>query len=139
MDAASLPVCADDIDAEWLSRALRAEHPGVDVASVTVVDRSEVTNSHARLAVEYRTADGAPTTLFCKLLPAGDRRAAIAATQMGPREARFYTELAPMLDLRVPHAYVAMLDPVDGAFVLLLQNMLASLSLPGTWMQGFFC
>ncbi len=43
------------------------------------------------------------TTLFVKLLPLDPaRRDAVAATGMGPREARFYRELAPTLAMRVP-------------------------------------
>lgn len=122
--AGSIPDRAEAIDAAWLEAALRERHPGVRVESVEVVDRAEVTNNHAWLRVRFAEAAGVPESLFCKLLPVEPaRRAAIAATGMGLREARFYAELAPHLKLRVPRAFVARCDVGDGRFVLLLEDL----------------
>jgi hypothetical protein len=120
------PRTADDISVPWLTEALSARHPGVRVASVTVRDRHEVTNAHAILDVVYDQAAGAPATLFCKLPPVDDRRAAIIATGMGPREARFYDELAPSVSMRVPEAHVARQDDDSGLFVMLLEDLVAA-------------
>jgi aminoglycoside phosphotransferase (APT) family kinase protein len=123
----NIPRSADEIDAAWLEGALADRHPGVRVEGVEITDRAEVTNNHAWLRVRYAEAAGAPGSLFCKLLPVEPaRRGAIAATGMGLREARFYAELAPLLALRVPHAYVARYDEADGSFVLLLEDLRAS-------------
>jgi hypothetical protein len=122
----AIPATADEITAEWLTEALQRHHRGADVSSVEVVHTSEVTNAHARLAVTYREAAGAPGSLFCKLLPTGERRALIANTRMGPREVRFYDDLAPKLSLRVPAVHVALHDPSDESFVLLMEDLLAS-------------
>jgi len=122
-----IPTTAAEVDPEWLTHALAPKHPGVRVAEVRLVDRTEMTNSHARLEVRYDESDGAPAAMFCKLLPASPkRRALIAQTRMGPREARFYAQIAPQVDLRVPHAYVALHDENDEAFVLLLEDLVAS-------------
>ncbi len=117
------PVTAHEITSEWLTDALQERHPGARVSSVEVVFCAEVTNSHARLAVTYDEPAGAPPTMFCKLLPVDDRRAAIAKTRMGPREVRFYRELAPQLDLMVPAVHVAIHDPDDDSFVLLMEDL----------------
>jgi len=119
------PTTADDITAEWLSAALAARHPGADVAAVEVLERHEVTNAHARVRVTYRTADGAPDILFCKLPPNDDRRERIIASGMGQREARFYAELAPSVRMRVPDAHVALTDD-DGMFAILLEDLVSS-------------
>ncbi|MFO0689178.1 MAG: phosphotransferase [Myxococcota bacterium] len=122
--ADSIPDRAEAIDAAWLEAALRERHPGVRVESVEVADRAEVTNNHAWLRVRLAEPAGVPESLFCKLLPVEPaRRAAIAATGMGLREARFYAELAPLLKLRVPRAFVARSDAGDGRFVLLLEDL----------------
>ena len=135
MSALHPPVLATDITPEWLSEALQERHPGTHVASIEVMDRAEVTNAHARLAITYSAATTAPPTLFCKLLPVDDRRASITNTRMGPREVRFYRDLAPMLKLRVPEVHVAIHDESDDSFILLMEDLVASgcAVSDGTW------
>ena len=125
----NVPGNAEAVDADWLGEALQDRHPGARVDSVEIADRAEVTNSHAWLRVRYadggRANAGAPTSFFCKLLPNDPaRRGAIAATQMGLREAKFYADLAPKLALRVPMAHVVRYEEDEGgAFILLLEDL----------------
>ena len=131
-----LPETADAIDPAWLTSTLSARFPGVRVAGVEVLERHEVTNSHARLRITYAAPVGAPELVFAKLLPADPaRRDSIAQTNMGRREALFYATLAPSLPLRVPDAYVALHDDRDGSFALLLEDLAASdcAVSDGTW------
>jgi aminoglycoside phosphotransferase (APT) family kinase protein len=121
-----IPDDARSIDAAALTALLSDRHPGVAVADVEVVHRQQVTNSHAWLSVRYDEAAGAPTSLFCKLLPRGPRRDAVAATGMGLREARFYERLAHLLGLRVPEVHAAVVDEDDGRFLLLLEDLVAT-------------
>jgi aminoglycoside phosphotransferase (APT) family kinase protein len=122
-----LPATADEIDAAWLTQALGARYPQVRVARVEVVERHEATNAHARLRVAYYEPAGAPTAIFCKLLPSDPaRRPAVARTGMGPREALFYERLAPALAMRVPDAYFARHDARDGSFLLGIEDLVAS-------------
>jgi hypothetical protein len=122
-----LPETADEIDAEWLGRALAERHPGVRVARVEVVERHEATNGHARLRVDYDAAAGAPSAMFCKLLPSDPkRRPAIARTGMGRREALFYERLAASLAMRTPTVYAALHDDRDGSFLILLEDLVAT-------------
>ncbi len=121
-----IPARASEIDARWLEEALAPRHPGVRVESVEVVARSEVTNHHAALHVRYAESAGAPESLFCKMLPEEPgRRAAIAATGMGLREALFYDGLAPHLGLHVPRVHGVRFEERSGAFVLLLEDLKA--------------
>jgi hypothetical protein len=119
-------VLATDITPAWLTAALQERHPGTRVASIVVRDRAEVTNSHARLLVTYEAETTAPTSLFCKLLPVDDRRASITTTRMGPREVRFYRDLAPLLKVRVPEVHVAIHDESDDSFILLMEDLTAT-------------
>ena len=116
------PTTADDITPEWLTAALSARPPGVDVDTVEVVERHEVTNAHARLRVTYRDAADAPEAMFCKLPPTDERREQIIASGMGQREARFYADLAPSVAMRLPRAHVALTDD-DGMFAILLEDL----------------
>lgn len=119
-----IPARASEIDPAWLEDALQIRHPGARVESVEIAARAEVTNHHAWLRVRYAEPAGAPESLFCKLLPEEPaRRAAIAQTGMGLREARFYEVLAPLLRFRVPRAHVVGYDESDGRFVLLLEDL----------------
>jgi aminoglycoside/choline kinase family phosphotransferase len=119
-----IPETADAIDTAWLSAALSERYPGVRVSRVEVLERHEATNAHARLRLRYHEPAGAPERMFCKLLPSEpSRRAAIAATGMGAREALFYARLAPSLTLRVPAVYVAQFDERDGSFALLIEDL----------------
>lgn len=137
---AGYPTTADEIDADWLTGALTERHPGIEVTGVEVLERHDLTNAHARIAVTYADAaaaqaSGAPATAFCKLAPTDDRRAAILATGMGLREARFYRDLADRVELPVPRAHVARHDDGSGLFVLVLEDLVASGAQvsDGTW------
>lgn len=122
-----IPTTPDEIDAAWLGDALAARHPGARVRSVEVVERHEVTNSHAKLRVAYDEPAGAPESLFCKLLPRDPaRRPAIAETGMGLKESLFYEHLAPGLHMRVPAVHVVRWDEGEGTFVLLMEDLLGS-------------
>ena len=46
----------------------------------------------------------------------------IGASAMGEREARFYVDVAPTVDLRVPRSYYAA-SADDGSFALLLEDL----------------
>jgi aminoglycoside phosphotransferase (APT) family kinase protein len=122
-----LPSTPEAVDAAWLSRTMAARHPGIRVDHVEVTGVDEVTNTHVRLQVVYAEPAGAPERLFCKLPPLDPaRRELIARTGMGPREARFYTELAPTLPFRVPRVSVALHDDRDGSFVLVMEDLEAA-------------
>ncbi len=123
----AIPQTPDEVDAAWLTERLRSRFPGVDVETVRIADRREVTNSHSTLELTYRPGAGLPpATMFCKLPPESARRAAILTTGMGRREALFYTRLAPALALRTPAVYIAEMDEGDGSFVLVMEDLVAS-------------
>jgi Ecdysteroid kinase-like family len=114
----------DEIDANWLNDALAERHPGVRVADVEIVRVDELTNTHVRLRLSYDEPAGAPAHMFCKLPPLDPaRREALAGTNMGPRESRFYAELAPALTMRVPTMHAARYDDRDRSFVQLLEDL----------------
>ncbi len=119
----SLPPDASGLTPSWLSAALAPRHPGVSVASVDVLAQTDATNHHVRIGVTYDVQAGAPDTLFCKMAPLDPgHRAAIGATGMGAREARFYADLAPSIAMRIPTAHFAAAD-ADGSFMLLLEDL----------------
>jgi aminoglycoside phosphotransferase (APT) family kinase protein len=84
------------------------------------------TNQRLRVGLTYARPDAGPATIFVKLAPRDPaHREMIGAGPMGEREARFYTDVAPALDLRVPQAYWAGFS-TDGSFGLLLEDLTAA-------------
>jgi hypothetical protein len=115
---------------------LGERHPGTEVRHIEVLERHEVTNSHARLRLTYDAPTSAPEHVFCKLPPLDPaRRPSIANTGMGRREALFYSTLAPRLSLRVPEVHLARHDDRDGSFLLLLEDLVTTgcAVSDGTW------
>lgn len=119
----TLPLDAAELTPPWLTAALGARFPGVRVASAERLSEISATNHHVRLGLTYDERAGAPDTAFAKMAsPDPAHRAAIGATGMGAREARFYADLAPSLDMRIPEGYYADTDD-DGNFLLLLEDL----------------
>src|ERR1700712_882838 len=131
----SLPLDTVGITPGWLTAALSARVPGVRVASVDVLHERGSTNHHVRLGITYDEPAGLPDTMFAKMASLDEaHRIAIGSTGMGTREARFYDELAPSLDMRIPTSYFAAAGD-NGAFLILLEDLAATECAisDGTW------
>jgi Phosphotransferase enzyme family len=116
----SLPVDASDLTPAWLSEVL-----GVEVVDVNVLDQASATNQRVRIGLTYVATGAGPASLFVKLAPLDPaHREMIGASRMGEREAQFYADVAPSVDLRVPHSYWAVTAD-DGSFALLLEDLAA--------------
>jgi hypothetical protein len=123
-----VPNLVTDVTAEWVGGLLDEYRPGTRVDDVQVLERHEVTNCNGRLRVRYgANPHRCPDTFFLKLPPSDPaRRRQVAQTTMGEREARFYDQLAPKLDLRTPTAYGTAFEPDTGDFALLLEDLTSS-------------
>jgi hypothetical protein len=132
-----LPAAPEEIDAAWLTTALAPRYPGVRVADVEVVEIRQVTNCHSFLRIRYDEPAGAPEAVFAKLPPIDPkRRDVVLRSEMGTKEVAFYTRLAPSLPgIRKPDVHVALADPSDLTFVMLMEDLdLAGCRIPdGTW------
>ena len=121
------PDTPEAITPEWLDAALATSLPGVEVASVEVLDRHSGTTGRARLGLTYAANSAGPETLFVKLPPFdASQRQLVAVTDMGRREARFYAALAAETPVRVPRCYFAAHggDPTD--YIMLLEDLEAA-------------
>ncbi len=113
-----LPTNASDLSPAWLSEVL-----GADVVDVAILDHASATNQRVRIGLTYATSDAGPASLFVKLAPSDRAHGEmIGAGSMGRREAQFYSEIAPSIDLRVPRSYWAGADD-DGSFALVLEDL----------------
>lgn len=113
----------DDLDGSWFETVLAIRYPGVRVAKAEITKVDEWTNCHVRVDLTYAGSASAPARVFVKLPPRDARKAqAVGAARMGAREARFYTELAPAVDLRVPTPHGAVIED-DGGFAIVLEDL----------------
>lgn len=116
----TVPAEASDLSPAWLSGVL-----GTEVVAVEVLDHAFATNQRVRIALTYREEGSGPASLFGKLAPTDPvHRAMIGSTGMAVREAEFYSDVAPSIDLRVPRTYYAATGD-DGLFALLLEDLSA--------------
>ena len=114
----SLPADASELSPAWLSEVL-----GAEVAAVEVFDHAFATNQRVRFGITYRTPGAGPASLFAKLAPIdAGHRAMIGSTGMAVREAQFYADVAPSVELRVPRPFFAKTSD-DGLFAILLEDL----------------
>lgn len=120
-DAIAIPSSIEDVDAAWMTSALAAAYPGIEVSAVTRGEPTAgiaITSRVARLRLELRGAPG-PTGVVVKLRnPAWPHGAT-----MYEREVRFYRELAAKHALPAPRCYHAAYDAMSGAFALVLEDL----------------
>ncbi len=126
----SLPLCRDDLTADWLTEALRAGGRLID-AEVESLEVEPIASGRGfmgqvfRLAPAYRAPDGnLPTSLIAKLPAANpEARNRNAAMWMDRREVYFYRSLARRAPVRTPTCYFADLESEQGAGVLVLEDL----------------
>lgn len=117
-DTVPMPAAIEDIDAAWLTRALRTRSPGVTVLSSEIVDmiRGTCTKIRFRLTMdEVGRAAGIPEYVMLK---SGYEPHSAAMYFMLVIEARAYGEVLPALGLRSPACYFAGQDGHQGVVIM---------------------
>jgi hypothetical protein len=114
------------VTAGWLTEALRASFPDVEVAGIATLDQHSGTTGRLRLALRYAPGPAGPATVFVKLPPFDEsQRRMVAATDMGRREARFYEGPAAEVPLRIPRAHYAAHGDDPTEYVMVLEDLQA--------------
>jgi len=117
MSAPAVP-SVEDVTAEWLSDALGSS---VEAVTTELVGTGQMGSCH-RLRL---TGDPAlPATVLAKL-PSAEAGTRELMANAYANEIRFYRDLAPSVDIRVPGCYYAGLGQA-GTFTLLLEDMAPS-------------
>lgn len=127
--ALSVPTTWDDISPQWMSAALAAAHPGVEVDTVTVEVRDDGTNRRARLGVTYRNGSG-PASVFVKAADP-DHKELIRMTSGMFHEPRLFT-CGVDLPLEHPRVYTALIDEDAYDFVMVMEDLTARGADPAT-------
>ncbi|MEA3054604.1 MAG: hypothetical protein QOD30_36, partial [Actinomycetota bacterium] len=119
MTITTVPTSLADITPDWMSEALGAPVDGVDVERIAV---GEGFTSHiARVAITAR--GDVPTSVIVKIpSPDPGAQALGQMLQLFEREHRFYTEIAPTIDVRVPGCFAAARGG-DARYVIVLEDI----------------
>ena len=110
---------AENIDSAFFSEVFSAD---VSVDTPTRIGSGQV-GMNLRFAV--RSDDPAvPSSLVVKLASPDEKsRATGMALRNYEREVKFYTQVQPTVDIRVPHCWFADWDETSGLFVLVMEDM----------------
>jgi hypothetical protein len=110
-----------------MTDALAESVPGVEVASLSVLDQHSGTTGRARLALTYAGPVAGPPSVFVKLPPFEEsQRQMVAATDMGRREARFYAGPGREAPMRIPSTYHAAAGDDPTEYIMVLEDLVAS-------------
>ena len=110
------------LDPAWLSRALDDIDEGSRIVAVEEVGSSETLAQKVRFRVTVESADGARrTTAYCvKAHLDGSSGADLL------NEARFYRDLAPRLDVRMPRVYYTGIDDDADQAMIVMEDIVAN-------------
>jgi hypothetical protein len=118
----------EDLTREWFTEALR--EGGTIGADVTVTSATSTLVGTGQLGLvvrtdlEYDTGTDAPASVIAKL-PSRDAGSRQLGATMGVYEAevRFYQEIVPLVDARIPHMHWGDVEPESGRFTLVMDNL----------------
>jgi hypothetical protein len=109
----------------WLTQALSATYPGVEVVGIQIVETLRTTASKIRFTVEYaKPQPGVPTAFCVKGFFDSDLTKSQAAS-VGVKEADFYTKIAPQLPIRLPRCVYAGVDRQAMLGVFIMEDLIA--------------
>ena len=117
-----------EVDATWLTGVLRDRGLLADGARVTSVLPSPVGTGQmadtVRFVLDYEPAGAGPRSVVGKFASPDEQSLSTGRIMRAYEvEVRFYAEVAPRVDTRIPRLLFAALDPVDSWFTLLMEDL----------------
>ena len=118
----------EDVDAAWLTAALRSSGALGDAAVVSYTAEPIGTGQvghNVRFTLDYdRDAPGAPRSVVAKF-PSPDETSRATGVAIGnyDKEARFYAELADLVEIRIPHCHLVLHDEEAHLSTLLFADL----------------
>jgi len=121
------PYSLAQLDTAWLSRALRARYPGLEVRAVELLDVHSGTTTRARVRLDYSARGSGPAPpelLFVKIAPQAPAQRLFAVIfGLGRNEVALYERLGDALPVRVPVLYGSACSGEGRRFALLLEDL----------------
>src|SRR5262245_24658419 len=141
MTMGQVPRSPHEITPEWLTDALAegGALKGCRLSSVTpqsIGAGAGLFGQLARLQLKYDGGSPGPPTMIVKMPTTHEGNRAIGNLfQFYEREGRFYEEVAPSIEIRVPRCYYRVMDVAADEHLLLLEDMAAGAT-PGDEVAG---
>jgi hypothetical protein len=113
-----------EIDADWLTAALRTRVPGVTVNNATIVDINHGTCTKVRVQLDMDDAGlaaGVPERVIVK---GGFEPHSREMFMMHELEGRFYRDIQPDVELHTPRCFYADFDPENRQGIVILDDLI---------------
>jgi hypothetical protein len=119
-----LPLAPEDVNAAWLTQALRERAPEAIVESAHILDIIRGTSTKIRVRLRYAPGHAAalPDTLIVK---GGFESHAASMREMYLTEMRFYRDVQPLVAIPSPACYYAGSDPHTHQSIVILEDLCA--------------
>jgi len=117
-----LPVTLEQVDAGWLTRALRQRLPGVTITSATIEDVLYGTSTKIRVRVEA-CGEGAGSIDETLIVKGGFERHSPLMAAMYANEVRFYADIQSEIPMPSPRCYFAGVDPASHQGIVILEDL----------------
>ena len=120
--ALPLPLLPQDVDASWLTRAMRQTLSGVTIETAEIVEILWGTSTKIRVRISGSRPDGAPLpgTVIVK---GGFEKHSPTMAAMYANEARFYADIQPRVPMASPHCYFAGSDPGSHQSIVIMEDL----------------
>lgn len=112
--ASNLPLSFEALTQEWLTSALCAAQPGVEVTSFELGPVDTGSSNRRKITVHYNDAGKAarlPTKLFCKATHDLANRIVLGVSGGAYGEVTFFKHVRPLLDIEAPTAFFVGYNP----------------------------
>lgn len=119
----SLPTAIEDIDAVWLSKALRQRLPEATVLNFKIQEVQHGTCTKVRLRLELQAGAGGEAVSPEVILKGGFEPHSADMREMHAAEALGYRDILPVLNLRSPRCYFADYDAKNGQGIIIMENL----------------
>jgi hypothetical protein len=116
-----LPMAVDEITANWVTEALQARYPGVEVIGIDYGETLGGTASKVLLNLEYNAAGiaaGLPPSLYAK---GGFHWHKVSFANSFRAEGHFYRDWAPLIEANIPKGYYGGWNEEQG--IALIENL----------------
>jgi len=121
--ACPLPLQIEEIDASWMTKALRTRAPGVTCTGVEVVDVINGTCTKIRLRLSLDDAARNAGIPELVILKGGFEAHSRSMSLVHDAEVRGYRDVFPYVDLPVPECYFADYDDVALHGIVILEDL----------------
>jgi len=124
-----IPANGSDLNVDWLTTVLCAEHAGARVLSFSCPGGSVGTSTRTALRVEYNEAGqaaGLPTELFTKTSAAFSQRMLLGGADVLHGESHFFMRFRPAVSMEAPLGYWGGVDDASWRSMIMLEDIAAT-------------